>query len=219
MGPDWYDQARLAPRGDGRQRSSSWRCTAPSCSIGRPRGGRSLAGRVADAPSAGAPLHRWPTASLASPPPRWGRPQVGPPDEGAAAGPRTADRDRAVTLASRSDRGGVPHPRRVRGAGWARCVLGPLPARPRPRSSTTSPDTLGRRRSSPPAGGWRPVPAPQPPGISCRRDSHCRGRAGHRPATCGWCQPFARPARRLPRPPGGPASPPPPGPTLGGRGP
>ena len=28
-----------------------------------------------------APLHRWPTASLASPPPKWGRPQW-PTDEG-----------------------------------------------------------------------------------------------------------------------------------------
>ncbi|HEX6475997.1 MAG TPA: DUF1707 domain-containing protein [Acidimicrobiales bacterium] len=102
-----------------------------------------------------APLHRWPTASLASPPPRWGRPQW-PADEGRLRASH-ADRDRAVTLLREATAegyltldefeermGAVYSARHLRDLD---ALVDDIPGHPRPAAL------------EPAAGGWRPVPA------------------------------------------------------------
>jgi hypothetical protein len=108
-----------------------------------------------------APLHRWPTASLASPPPRWGRPQW-PADEGRLRASH-ADRDRAVTLLREATAEGYltldEFEERMGAVYSARYLrdLDPLvddiPGHPRPAAL------------EPAAGGWQPVPARTHPGF------------------------------------------------------
>jgi len=64
--------------------------------------------------------------------------------------------------------------------------------------STTSPGTPSRPAPSPPPWGGNPVPRPHhaPAFFPCAGFSS-RGRAGHRPATCGWCRPGPSARRRL----------------------
>lgn len=103
----------------------------------------------------GAPLHRWPTASLASPPPRWGKPQWSA-NEGRLRASH-ADRDRAVTLLREATAAGYltldEFEERLGSVYSARYLrdLDPLvddiPGHPRPAAL------------EPAAGGWQPVPA------------------------------------------------------------
>jgi hypothetical protein len=103
----------------------------------------------------GAPLHRWPTASLASPPPpRWGRQQWSA-DEGRLRASH-ADRDRAVTLLREATTEGYltldefeERMGAVYSARYLRdldALVDDIPGHPRPAALE-------------PAGGWRPVPA------------------------------------------------------------
>jgi hypothetical protein len=103
----------------------------------------------------GAPLHRWPTASLASPPTRWERPQAH--GDGGRLRASHADRDRAVALLREATAEGYltldEFEERMGAVYSARYLrdLDPLvddiPGHPRPAAL------------EPAAEGWKPVPA------------------------------------------------------------
>ncbi len=112
-----------------------------------------------------APLHRWPTASLASPPPKWGRPQW-PTDEGRLRASH-ADRDRAVTLLREATTEGYltldefeERSGKAYSARYLRDLdqlVDDIPGHPRPAALEAAHGRPGR--PAPGQGQWRPLPA------------------------------------------------------------
>jgi hypothetical protein len=153
MGPDWFDQHGWHHVGMGGTLELLAMYGAILLIAALAVGGLWLARRRRI--ERGAPLHRWPTASLAGPTPRWGRPQW-PADEGRLRASH-ADRDRAVMLLREATAAGYitldEFEERLGAVYSARYLrdLDPLvddiPGHPRPAAL------------EPAAGGWSPVPA------------------------------------------------------------
>ncbi|TMM18878.1 MAG: DUF1707 domain-containing protein [Actinobacteria bacterium] len=122
-----------------------------------------------------APLHRWPTASLASPPPKWGRPQW-PTDEGRLRASH-ADRDQAVTLLREATTEGYltldefeERSGKAYSARYLRDLdqlVDDIPGHPRPAALESAHGRPGRPapthgrpgRPAPGQGHWQPLPA------------------------------------------------------------
>ena len=153
MGPDWYGQHGWHQLGTGGTLELLAMYGAILLIAALAAGGFWLARRRRA--QRGAPLHRWPTASLSSPPPRWGRPQS-PTDEGRLRASH-ADRDRAVTLLREATAAGYltldEFEERLGAVYSARylrdldSLVDDIPGHPRPAAL------------EPEAEGWRPLPA------------------------------------------------------------
>jgi hypothetical protein len=159
MGPDWYSQHGWHHLGIGDTLELLAFSGAIVLIAALAAGGLWLARRRRA--QRGAPLHRWPTASLASPPPRWGRPQS-PAGEGRLRASH-ADRDRAVTLLREATAAGYltldEFEERLGAVYSARYLrdldqlVDDIPGHPPPAAL------------EPAAAGWRPVPARGHPGF------------------------------------------------------